>query len=314
MRAIAVKKFKDAPEMMDLPKPEPGEGEILVRLGAAGVNPFDVKIANGALDGVMPHVFPLILGIDGAGIVEKVGPGVTRFAVGDGAFGQFLHPPVGLGTYAEYITAPESIGISKTPRGIYSSQAAAVPTAGMTAQLAIDQLALTKGQKLLILGAAGGVGSFATQMAANLGIHVLAAARGKQGEYLRKLGAWEFFDLESASLMDDIGFSHPGGVDALLNLVHTGPEFERFLPALREGGVAASTIGAADDAVLKPHNLRGLNLDLKPTSALLDRVAAEISTGRLRVLVDAQVPLAEAPSALERLRGGHLHGKLVLQI
>ena len=199
MRAVAIKAFQSPPELMDLPKPTPGPGEILVHLGAASINPVDWKIAEGSRPGAPPPNFPFILGVDGAGVVEGLGEGASRFKVGEGVFGQFLHAPFGKGTYAEFIAAPESLGISKTPRGIYTAQAAAVPTAGMTALTAVEALGLHKGQTLLIQGAKGGVGSFATQLASNLGILVVATSRGDHGAFQRKLGAYEVPSIRLAS-------------------------------------------------------------------------------------------------------------------
>ncbi len=314
MRAVAVRKLRDPPEMMDLPKPSAGPGEILVHVVAAGVNPFDWKIIDGALDGVLPHVFPLILGVDGAGVVDAVGEGVTRFAVGDGVYGQFFHPPVGIGTYAEYTVAPEGIGISKTPRGIYSAHAAAVPTAGMTALVTLNELGLTKGQSLVVVGAGGGVGTFLTQLAANRGINVVAISHRPSHDLLLKLGAFRFFDAESMSLLDDIGAAYPAGVDAIVDLVHQGPAFENHLRLLKEHGVVASTIGAASSPLVAGHGLRGINIDMHATSALLDQLSAELATGRLRVPLDAQVPLADAPNVIARGREGTSRGKTVLVI
>jgi NADPH2:quinone reductase len=315
MRAVAVAKFKDVPVMMDLPKPKPKDGEILVHLAAAGVNPFDWKVIDGVLEGVMPHVFPMIVGVDGAGVVEEVGPGVTRFEVGDGVFGQFLHPPAGAnGTYAEFVTAPETLGLAKTPRGIYSAQAAAVPTSGMTALYALDSIGLAKGQVLLIVGAAGGVGSFATQLASNQGIRVVAASRGPHREFLHKLGATEFLNSGGSSFLEDLKFAHPGGVDALLDLVDRGEALDRLLPLIRPNGVVASTIGAVDAAQLTSLGLRGMNIDMTPTSGLLDRLSAEISAGRLRIPAETQVPLAEAANAIAQSREGKARGKIVVVI
>jgi NADPH:quinone reductase-like Zn-dependent oxidoreductase len=314
MRAIAVRKFGDAPELMDLPKPTPGPGEVLVHLGAAGVNPFDWKIADGLLEGKMPHVFPLILGVDGAGAVEEVGPGVTRFAVKDGVFGQFFHPPVGTGTYAEYVVAPETLAIAQRPRGMYNDQAAAVPMPGMTALSTLDSLALEKRQSLLIMGAGGGVGSFATQLASNRGITTLAASRGPNRDFLHKLGASRFYDSSASSFFDDVRLGYPAGVDALLDLVHAGPEIEPFLALVRPGGIAASTRGAASEAVVVPRGLRGLNVDLQPTVELLDRLSKEFSSGKLRIPLEEKIPLAGAPDAILKSRSGKGRGKAVLTI
>lgn len=314
MRAVAVRKFGDVPELMDLPKPTPGAGEILVKLRAAGVNPLDWKIADGTFQPAQPHTFPLILGVDGAGTVEAVGPGVTGFSVGDGVYGQFLHMPIGVGTYAEYVVAPETLGISVSPRGMYDDQAAAVPTPGMTALTAIDALSLSKGQSLLIMGASGGVGSFAVQLASNAGVTVLTAARGPHRDYLHKLGASRFYDAKSPTFVEDVRLGYPDGVDAVLDLAQRGPDFERTLALVKTGGIAASTIGAATEAAVGSRGLRAMNINLAPRRELLDRLAKEYSSGRIRVPLDEKVPLTAATEALAKNRAGQSRGRIVLTI
>ncbi|MGY0037173.1 NADP-dependent oxidoreductase [Pedobacter sp. NJ-S-72] len=195
MKAVAVKAFKDAPELIESLKPEIQPGYILIKLKTAGLNPTDWRIADGMLDGKMPHVFPLILGVDGAGIVEEVGEGVSRFKVGDKVYGQMLHAPIGEGTYAEYIAVPEKVIITKMPPGLSFEQAAASPVAGMTAFQLVKNLGLSKGNTVLIVGATGGVGTFATVFAALNGIKVLATARGEDAEdSIKKAGASDTFD------------------------------------------------------------------------------------------------------------------------
>ncbi|MCI4363502.1 MAG: NADP-dependent oxidoreductase [Thermoplasmata archaeon] len=314
MKAVAVTKFEGTPELMELPKPTPGPGEILVHLGAASVNPYDWKIMNGILDGKMPHVFPLVLGVDGAGVVEAVGSGVSRFTVDDSVFGQFIHAPVGIGTYAEYVVAPESLAIAQRPRGMYNDQAAVVPTAGMTALVALDQLALTKGQSVLIIGAAGGVGSFAVQIGSNAGVLTLAAARPAHRDFLHKLGASRFLDSTSSHLAEDVRIGYPDGVDALLDLAQTGPEFERTTALVRDGGVIASTRGAVTEALLTSRGLRGVNVDMNPKTELLDRLTAMYSTGNLRIPVEQKIPLAAVPDAVARIREGGNRGKIAITI
>ncbi|HEV8050378.1 MAG TPA: NADP-dependent oxidoreductase [Thermoplasmata archaeon] len=314
MRAVAVRKFKERPERMELPKPVPGDGEILVHLGAAGVNPYDWKILDGLLDGKMPHVFPLIVGVDGAGAVDAVGPGVTRFAVGDGVFGQFFHAPVGTGTYAEYVVAPESIGIAKRPRGMYNEPAAAVPTPGMTALQALDELGLAKRQTLLVLGAAGGVGSFAVQLAANQGIQTVAASRTPNRDYLLKLGAIRYYESSSKMFHDDVRAAYPNGLDAILDLTNSGPAFEENLDLLRPGGTVASTIGAATEPATAPKGVTGLNIALHPRAELLDRLSAMYTKGQLRIPIEQKSPLDSAADLLDASRQGTLRGKAVLVI
>ncbi|MGD0249368.1 MAG: NADP-dependent oxidoreductase [Thermoplasmata archaeon] len=299
---------------MNLPKPTPSQGEVLVRLAAAGVNPIDWKIADGAFQAQMPYVFPLILGVDGAGVVEAVGPGVKRLSVNDTVFGQFFHPPAGIGTYAEYVVAPEAIGIAVCPPGMDVQQAAAVPTAGMTALQAIDQLGLAEGQSLLLFGAGGGVGSFAVQLASERGVTTLAVSRGANRGYLNKLGASRFYDSSTTSLLEEIRREHPAGVDALLDLAHRGPEFERNLTLVRRGGIVASTIGAAVDAVVKPRGFVGMNIGLRPSPELLDRLSEDFSSGMLRIPVEEKVPLEAAPEAIANSRQGKGRGKTVIRI
>lgn len=312
MRAVAVRSLGGVPELMDLPEPSPGAGEVLVHVGAAGVNPFDWKILEGRAETERPHVFPVIAGVDGAGTVTAVGTGVTRFKVGDAIYGQFLHTPVGIGTYAEFAVAPESIGLATIPRGMTVPQAAAVPTAGMTGLRALDVLGLSRGAALLIQGAAGGIGSYVTQFAAAAGIRAFTTSRGPHREYLQQLGSYRFFDAGSRSMADEIRGACPGGVDAVLDLYESGAELMATARLVRPGGTVASTIGGADVAALRAEGLTGVNVDLDPSAALLERVGKEFSEGRLRIPVEQVLPLSEGPRILAESKAGRLRGKTVL--
>ncbi len=314
MRAIAVNAFRTAPELTELPKPTPGPGEILVHVGAASVNPLDWKIVDGAYDGKVAHTFPLVVGVDGAGIVEGLGAGATRFKVGDAVFGQFIHPPFGVGTYAEYLTAPETLELAPIPRGVYTAQAAAVPTAGMTALVALDLLGLKKGQTVAIFGAKGGIGSFATQLASNQGILVIALGRGDHGTFLRKLGAFEYRDSGRLGYQDEFRFAYPKGVDAVLDLSHRGAEMDETMALVRDGGRFASPLLPAGPPTPADRGITKIPVHLTASRSFLDRLTAEIVTGRLRVPVEAQVPLAEAPAALETNRQGATRGKTVILV
>jgi len=310
VRAVAVTAFGAIPELVDIPQPEAGPGEVLVRLAAAGVNPFDWKVVDGMLDGKMPHTFPLVLGVDGAGTVAAVGAGVTRFAAGDQVYGQFFHAPVGAGTYAEYVTVPEGQAITAAPASVPASAAAAVPTAGVTALTLLDEVGAGPGQRLLVVGATGGVGSFVTQLAAARGAHVIATASGDGVDRIRGLGAAETVDHHKGSIAGQLA----DGVDALIDVVSAAPAFAANAGLVRAGGVAATTVFAADVEALAERQVRGVNVNGKPTPELLDLLAAEIDAGRLRVPVETQVPLAEAPEALALSRSGHSRGKTVILI
>jgi NADPH:quinone reductase-like Zn-dependent oxidoreductase len=314
MRAIAVRTFRAPMELMDLPVPKPAEGELLVRLRAASVNPFDWKLADGMLEGKAPHTFPLVLGVDGAGTVESVGPKVTRFRVGDPVFGQFAHPPFGIGTYAEFVTAPEALGLAKFPSSLTPVQAAAMPTAGMTALLAIDALGLTKGQRLFVVGASGGIGSFVVPLAVARGAKVLAVTQPAKSAYLRTRGATEIIDRSQGPIVDQVRAAHPEGVDALLDLVSDGAGFTSNVQLVRDGGVAATPVSAAFGGLPPTQRVRVTTVNLAPSSALLERLAQEVSRGNLTVPLDSVVPLEQAPEAVAANRAGKNAGKTGIQI
>jgi NADPH:quinone reductase-like Zn-dependent oxidoreductase len=314
MRAVAVRKFRAPPELMDLPPPKPAAGELLVRLDAASVNPFDWKIIDGILDGVMPHTFPLVLGIDGAGVVESTGANVARFRPGDLVFGQFTHPPIGIGTYAEYATVPELLGIAKVPAGLTPVEAAAIPTAGMTAMVLLDALGLAKGQRLLIVGATGGIGSFAIPLAVARGARVIAVTQSSKAAYLRARGASEIIDRSRGSVLDQVRSSHPEGVDALLMLAGDPAAFAANSTLVRDGGVAATPVSGLFGEKPPGQRIRFVATSMTPSALLLDRVTTEILSGKLPIPVETIVPLEKAPDALADSRTGNSLGKTCIKI
>ena len=314
MKAVAVRAFRGVPELMDLPRPTPKRGEVLVRMSAAGVNPFDRKLVDGMLEGQEPHVFPLILGADGAGTVDKLGEGAHRFLVGDQIYGQFFHSPVGTGTYAEYCAVPEGIGVGRIPPSIDAIHAAAAPTAGMTALVLLEGLGLSKGQTLLIVGATGGVGSFATEIAARRGIHVIATASEESKAFVESLGASEVIDYRKLSVPKTVLQNHPDGVDGLLDSASNAEGFAENARAVRRGGSAVTSVGAADPPSLQGKGIRAANLGLESSTSILERLSRAIEKERIRVPVETIVPLAEAPEAFARLRQGGARGKTVIRI
>ncbi|WP_190823628.1 NADP-dependent oxidoreductase [Saccharopolyspora pogona] len=179
MRAIGIERFGDTPELKELPVPEPGSGQVQIAIDAAAINPLDMVVASGALAAFGDFRFPLTLGMDGAGTVTAVGDGVTEFGVGDRVFGQFWSQPLQSGTFAEVsvVQAVPAFGALATiPDELPSHLAAALPTSGMTALGALDHMQVSEGGTLLVIGATGGVGTFAVQAAAARGIRVIATA------------------------------------------------------------------------------------------------------------------------------------------
>ncbi|MGW3622490.1 NADP-dependent oxidoreductase [Streptomyces sp. NPDC000880] len=312
MRAIAVDGFGAVPKLIDVPQPQPAPGELLVRIEAAGVNPIDARIADGFLDGQLPHQFPLVLGVDGAGAVTAVGQGVTRFALGDRVVGRFLAPPIGRGTFAEYAVIPEQSAVTPIPDRLSTTEAATLPAAGMTALELIDATGPHTGRTVLVVGATGGVGSFLMQLAAARGAHVIATARNADAARPRALGAAETIDHTEAPVAGQVRSAHPDGIHTLIDLVSNPEQFAELLRVLRRGGTAWSSIGSADDKRLTELGLAGGNFESQGDAETLARVVDEAAEGRIRVPVEREVTLDQLPAILTDLT--HLRGKTVLRI
>jgi len=313
MRAIAVDEFKGEPRLVEVAQPVPKPEQLLVKIAATALNPFDWKVADGIMESAMPTVFPLILGQDAAGTVSAVGNDVTRFKIGDRIFGQFFHAPVGEGTFAEYAVVPQKGALAPLPQEIEFPTAAALPTAGMTALSLVEALELEAGSSVLIVGATGGVGSFATQLAANKGLRVLAtAAAPSEGERLRRLGASEIYASRDEALISDVQRDHPQRIDGVIDLVSKTAALTALAGLVREGGCVLTTVFSADEKTLHARGLRGGNLEVRASSSSLERLVAIVKSGKLAVPIDSTIALAEAPAAIARSRAGHSKGKTVI--
>src|SRR5689334_10938782 len=212
MRAVVVREYGGKAEIVALPAPNVEPGQILIKIAAAGMNPMDRSIAGGVWKSVMAAKFPMILGFDLAGIVVDIGEGTTRFRVGESIMGQLLLPPVGaFGTYAEYVAVSERATLTRIPSGVDPPVAAAAPTAGMSALGIFDSLSPLDGKTVLIVGAAGGVGSFVTQLAANAGARVIANVRQENVARMKTYGVAEIVDF-GAPLTELVAQSHPDGI------------------------------------------------------------------------------------------------------
>ncbi|MBO8188802.1 NADP-dependent oxidoreductase [Streptomyces spirodelae] len=313
MRAVGVRERNGRPEVLQARRPEPGEGEVLVRVVAAGLNPLDWKIAEGMLEDLVPYDFPLVLGADFAGVVESAGPETYRFITGEQVFGHVVSEPVGRGTYAEYVVVNESGSIARAPAAIPLTAAAGAPTAGMTALGIMDSAALRSYESLLIIGAAGGVGTFLTQLAAARGLRVVAATHGHDQPRMAAFGAALTIDVRERELADALREEYPRGVDALVDLASVSPEeFARHAALVRDGGVAVSTLDAASVDALYGRGIEGINYHIAASAELLERLREEIDSGPLTVPIEAEVPLDQAPGAVARNRAGGARGKTVL--
>lgn len=299
MRAITLSGFDTPPTLTDdTPAPTPGDGELLVRVHASSVNPVDNAIAAGMLNGIADHDFPVTLGRDYAGVIEQIGSGVTRYDPGDEVYGFLLHanPSVRDGAWTELIVVPEDDLVARKPSGVDFATAGAAPLAGITAMLSVDALELTEGDALLVVGASGGVGSFAVQLAAQAGATVIAPALTEDEEYLRTLGVSRRIDRGEL----------PGGVDALLDLVSYSPG--AFDAALSHGARVASPLGAAGEGPGRS-NVMGV-----PSPENLERLGRLLEDGTLKVPLQARYRLDQAAEALQALAMTHTQGKLGIDV
>jgi NADPH:quinone reductase-like Zn-dependent oxidoreductase len=314
MRAVIVKEYGGTPVVAEIPTPQPGPHQVLIKLRAAGVNPMDGRLASGAQPSDAA-TFPMVLGADGAGIVEQIGEGETRFSPGDRVFGQLWAAPfVEAGTDAEYVAVSEDAALARVPDGLDFVVAAALPTTGMTGLLLAEELKPLDGKTVLIVGAGGGVGSFATQFAVNAGAFVIANVRSEQAERLRGYGATETVDHTRASLADTVRQAHPDGVDVLIDVASDADGFSALASLVRRGGTAVTTQFVADVEALKSAGITGINFGLQASPALLERVANAVVTGQIVAPPITRIALDEVPALLSGAKRVPDGGKTVITL
>ena len=308
MKAISVDELGTQPALRtDLPAPKPDRNEVLVRVRSSSVNPVDNAIAGGMLKDMVEHEFPITLGRDYAGVVEQTGADVTGFSVGDEVFGFLvaMNPTVRDGSWAELIVVPETTSIAQAPGSVELALAGAAPLAGLTAMSAIDALALTQGDTVLIVGATGGVGSFAAQLAAAAGATVIAPAFPEDEDYLRALGVTDIVPRDG-DMTATTREHYPGGVDALLDTVSYTPG--AYDAALKDRARVASTNNAAGEGSGRT------NVMTIPTTHNLQHLAQLLDAGTLSVRIQQTYPLDQAAAAMNALTTTHTRGKLALQV
>ncbi len=308
MKAVRIHSY-GGPEVLQYeaaPRPKPGKGEVLIRVHAAGVNPIDWKVRAGYMKDFIPHSFPLILGWDVSGVIEKVGPNVPRFKKGDEVYS--LPDHTRNGAYAEYIVVRES-EVALKPNALHHVRAAAVPLATLTAwQALFDTAQLQPRQRVLIHGAAGGVGHFAVQLAKWKGAHVIGTASAKNHEMLYKLGADELIDYTTQRFEDVTR-----NIDVVLDTIG-GDTQERSWQVLKKGGILVSFVQSPSENKAKEHGVRGIRLGARPNGQELVEIAKIVDAGKLAPVIDRILPLSEARRAHELSQSGHTRGKIVLRV
>jgi NADPH2:quinone reductase len=222
-------------------------------------------------------------------------------------------PVIGDGTYAEYVGAPAPI-VARKPVTVGFAEASALPTPGLTAMDLVDAVDTSEGETILIVGATGGVGSYATQLTARRGAHVIATARRTNEALVRKLGAAETIDHTTEDIVDAVRMAHPGGIDAVIDVASDREALGRISTLVNEGGRLASSVYAADVEGLARRGIGATNVSMQPGSRRLDKLSRMVDSGELSVRLDRTFPLEKAPQALEEMRTGHIRGKIVLLI
>ncbi|MFC5911238.1 NADP-dependent oxidoreductase [Streptacidiphilus monticola] len=306
MRAVIVESFgePEAAKVSELPLPEPGAGEVRIRVTGAAVHPADLLTRSGALAGVLPEQPHYRLGWDLAGTVDAVGEGVTSFRAGDRVVGLSDWFAALNGTQAEYVVLPAG-SVAAAPSSVPAETAATLPLNGLTALQALDLLGLDRGQTLLVTGAAGGVGGFAVQLAVGRGLRVLGLAGSQDKEFVTGAGA-EWIE-RGDDAADHVRAAVPGGVDGVFDTALIGAP---ALAAFRDGLVFVNVFPPA-----APAAERGVRVDsvgVQSNGAQLAELVRLVDEGALTLRLAATLPAEEVPAAHTRLGAGGSRGGIVL--
>jgi NADPH:quinone reductase-like Zn-dependent oxidoreductase len=303
MKAMAIDGFGAPPSLHDLPVPEPGEGEVLVRVRASSVNGLDVAVAGGYRSGMTEPHSPVVLGRDFAGTVEAAGPGVRSLLPGDAVFGVVAETMLGDGAFAEYAKVPEA-HTARVPAGLDLATAGALGLAGAAALAAIDAVAPLAGERLLISGTTADVGRFAAQLAEASGAYVVATPRPDEDDaYLRDLGARDTVDLPLVVVA-----LRGSGIRVVVHLAGDGLELADLLVP---GGRTTSTPGMPGDQLGRA--VQATPAMALPSTQTLGRLAADVVDGQLTVPIQRTYALADVPRALADFAAG-TRGKLAVSV
>lgn len=333
MRALVLTRYggPDAVELRDVPRPQPAAGEVLVRVHAAGLNPVDFKIRQGMLRVIHRPPLPAVMGSELAGIVETCGPGVTRFASGDRVFARVTK--TGMGAFAEYAVVPEAL-LARMPASLDFAEAAGIPLAGLTALQALrDELRLQAGSRVFIPGGAGGVGTFAIQIAKWLGAEVTTTASPRGRALVERLGADVVVDYTTQRIED-----HVRDVDGVFDLVG-GETLATSFKVVKRGGKVVSVAGMPEPetarrdlergaglaalfwiaslplrAMARKHGVTYRYLFMHPSGSELVELARMVEDGTLRPVIDRVVPFADIRDAIAYLESGRAKGKVVVRM
>jgi NADPH:quinone reductase-like Zn-dependent oxidoreductase len=289
----------DVLKVTDIAEPVPKEGQVLVDVHAAGLNPFDLMILSGAYKERIPLTFPLTFGGDFAG---------TRRDTGEEVYGTAIVLSGGSGSYAEAaVISPQKLAAK--PKNVSFPEAAALPVAGMTAVEAIaDHMKLTKGQKILIHGGAGGVGHYAIQYAKSLGAYVITTASADDAEFVKSLGADESIDYTTQAFETVVS-----GVDGVLDTIGKDVTTKSY-QVIKPGGTLVTLVNQADSALKQRYQVNVTEQNTKTDAPQLARLAGLVERGVIKPHIDKVFQLAQTAEAVAHLSHGHPRGKVVVQV
>lgn len=291
----------------DAAKPKAAKNQVLVEVYAASANPFDWKVREGYMKDFIPLELPAVPGGDVAGVVAEIGEGVTGFKVGQSVYGM-ANAAGGQGSFAEFTPVSAKQLVAK-PKSLDFVAAAALPLAGVSAyQALVDHMNLQSGQKILIHGGAGGIGSLAIQIAKQLGAYVATTTAGAETNFVKNLGADEVIDYKTQDFSTLLK-----SYDAVFDTVG-GETNAKSYSVLKEGGTLVSMVQPADEELADQHDINYVQQSSKATPERLTKVADLANAGHLKVNVDKTFSLDQAAEALEYLKTGHPKGKVVIQI
>ncbi len=303
MKAVRIHTFGglDVLKTEDVPLPQPGAGEIRIRVVAAGVNPVDWKIRKGYGN----FTLPMTMGVDVSGVVDAVGEREKTFRIGDKVFAKVVPAE---GGYAEYTVTDASNAAAK-PKSVGFIETAAIPTAGLAAwQSIFDTAGLKIGQSILIHGAAGGVGSFAVQLAKWKGAFVIGTASRDHIRFVKELGADQVIDYKSQKFEDVVH-----NLDAVFDTVG-GDTFDRSWSVLKPGGFLVTTVAMIPEGTAASHGVYASRIVTQPNGKELANIAELIDEGHIKPLVTSVFSLADANKAQEMSESQHTKGKIVLRV
>jgi NADPH:quinone reductase-like Zn-dependent oxidoreductase len=310
MQALALEAFDVPPAVTDVPQPVAGPGEVLVRVHATSVNAYDVGVAGGFMKDYLPYEFPAIIGNDVAGTIESVGDGVDGFKSGDRVFGTMgSRAAIHDGSFAE-LANPQAGSIATAPDDLSDTDAGSLGVAGTTSMSAVEAVdPLGEGARILIVGATGGVGTFAIQLAMLRGAHVIASVRPGDEEFVTDLGAAETVDYTS-DVIASIRERYPEGIDAVIDAVNRDHDaFAALTAVVREGGRATSVVGGAGES----SQIGGVSVsNAGGNPAHLTALADLVVQGKLRVAIRQTYGLTDTAKALQDFANEHTLGKLVI--